>query len=74
MHKKVDVVRAWPDEEYRDRLTGEELAGLPDSPAGLATVDDTALRSVTGGVLSKNTNPNCTTVAFSCVKPGQACP
>jgi mersacidin/lichenicidin family type 2 lantibiotic len=74
MHKKIDVVRAWRDEEYRDSLTEAERAGLPENPAGVATVDDTALRSVTGGALSKNIDPSCTTFVWSCVKPGQQCP
>jgi mersacidin/lichenicidin family type 2 lantibiotic len=72
MHK-IDVVRAWRDEEYRNSLTPEQLASLPESPAGVATVDDTALRSVTG---SATTIPRtqCTTFVGSCVKPGQNCP
>jgi mersacidin/lichenicidin family type 2 lantibiotic len=74
MHKQIDVVRAWRDEDYRNSLTAEELSRLPESPAGFATVDDTALRSVAGGALSANGNPHCTTIAFSCVKPGQNCP
>lgn len=74
MHKKIDVVRAWRDEEYRNSLTPEELATLPESPAGIATVDETALRSVMGGALSKTIDPSCTTFVWSCVKPGQQCP
>ncbi len=74
MHKKIDVVRAWRDEEYRNSLTPEELATLPESPAGIATVDETALRSITGGVGSKTIDPSCTTFVWSCVKPGQECP
>jgi mersacidin/lichenicidin family type 2 lantibiotic len=73
MHK-IDVVRAWRDEEYRNSLTPEQLASLPESPAGVATVDEGALRSVTGGVISKNIDPTCTTFVWSCVKPGQECP
>lgn len=75
MHKKIDVVRAWRDEEYRDSLTAEEQASLPENPAGIAVVDETALRSVTGGVLSKQIDPSCTTFVWSCnLKPGQECP
>ena len=30
----VDVVRAWKDEDYRMGLSADELALLPDNPAG----------------------------------------
>ncbi len=73
MEKKLDVVRAWRDEEYRNSLSAAERASLPENPAGVATVDESALRSVTGGALSKIVKP-CTTVVSSCVKPGQECP
>lgn len=72
MHKNIDVVRAWRDEEYRNSLTEQEQASLPENPAGMAMVDDTALRSVNGAV----TLHLCggTTFVDSCVKPGQQCP
>jgi mersacidin/lichenicidin family type 2 lantibiotic len=70
---KIDVVRAWRDEEYRSSLTPEQLANLPESPAGLATVDDLALRSITGAATTMPVR-FCTTVAASCTKPGQQCP
>lgn len=31
---KIDVVRAWKDEEYRAALSASELAALPANPAG----------------------------------------
>ena len=71
MHKKIDIVRAWRDEEYRNSLTAEERASLPENPAGLATVDDSSLRSVTGGATLRLCG---TTPAWSCVQPGQQCP
>jgi mersacidin/lichenicidin family type 2 lantibiotic len=68
--KKIDVIRAWRDEEYRNSLTEQERASLPENPAGMATVDGSALRSVNGGV-----SAGCpTTFVASCVKPGQQCP
>jgi hypothetical protein len=47
-------------------------ASLPENPAGLAMVDDSALRSANGAV----TLHLCggTTFVDSCVKPGQQCP
>ncbi|MEO6191965.1 MAG: mersacidin/lichenicidin family type 2 lantibiotic [Thermoanaerobaculia bacterium] len=68
--KKIDVIRAWRDEEYRNSLTEQELSSLPESPAGMATVDDSALRSVGGAAWTTY----CTTFVGSCVKPGQQCP
>ena len=69
--KKIDVIRAWRDEEYRDSLTEQELSSLPENPAGMATVDDSALRSVSGAVTVRCGG---TTFVDSCVKPGQQCP
>ncbi|HJX26844.1 MAG TPA: mersacidin/lichenicidin family type 2 lantibiotic [Thermoanaerobaculia bacterium] len=68
--KKIDVVRAWRDEEYRNSLTPEELASLPENPAGLAVVQDSVLRSVTGGCGYQGP----TTKYTSCVAPGEQCP
>jgi mersacidin/lichenicidin family type 2 lantibiotic len=68
--KKIDVIRAWRDEEYRDSLTEQERSSLPENPAGMATVDESALRGVSGSV-----SIGCTTTfVSSCVKPGQQCP
>lgn len=46
---KVDIVRAWKDEEYRLSLTAEERALLPDHPAGLIELDNEEMRAVLGG-------------------------
>ena len=35
--KKVDVIRAWRDAEYRDSLPEDVRASLPEHPAGFAT-------------------------------------
>ncbi|MEM6796879.1 MAG: mersacidin/lichenicidin family type 2 lantibiotic [Acidobacteriota bacterium] len=79
--KKIDTVRALRDAEYRNSLTAEELAQLPAHPAGLSSVDDDALKSVTGGCAPTGCN-NCggggprpgSTFLFSCVQPPFACP
>ena len=68
--KKIDVIRAWRDEEYRDSLTEQERASLPENPAGMAMVDDSALRSVSGAATLRCS----TTFVSSCVQPGQQCP
>jgi mersacidin/lichenicidin family type 2 lantibiotic len=57
----VDVVRAWKDPEYRKTLTPEELASLPENPAGAAEVSDEDIGNVSGGVKSRpsGTCQNC---------------
>jgi mersacidin/lichenicidin family type 2 lantibiotic len=46
---KVDIVRAWKDEEYRLSLTEQERALLPENPAGLIELDNDEMRAVLGG-------------------------
>ncbi len=46
---KVDIVRAWKDEEYRVGLTEAERALLPAHPAGLIELDDEEMKAVIGG-------------------------
>lgn len=66
--KKIDVVRAWRDEEYRNSLSPEERANLPENPAGVAVVEDSVLASITGGCGIPST------FVSSCVKPPYQCP
>ena len=66
--KKIDTVRALRDSEYRNSLTDAERAALPAHPAGVATVADDTLKSVTGGCGTP------TTFVMSCVPPGAHCP
>lgn len=49
--KKEMVIRAWKDPEYRARLSAEERAVLPESPAGstLAEFGEEVLGSIVGG-------------------------
>jgi mersacidin/lichenicidin family type 2 lantibiotic len=46
---KFDIVRAWKDESYRQRLSDEQLGQLPAHPAGDLT--EAELASVAGGAL-----------------------
>jgi mersacidin/lichenicidin family type 2 lantibiotic len=45
---KVDVIRAWKDEEYRLSLTEAERALLPAHPAGLIELDNEQMKTVIG--------------------------
>src|SRR5258708_115615 len=46
-HMKLDIVRAWKDETYRQSLSDEQLSLLPSHPAG--GLGDTDLEMVSGG-------------------------
>jgi mersacidin/lichenicidin family type 2 lantibiotic len=45
---KIDIIRAWKDEEYRSSLSSEEQAMLPANPAGSIELSDADLESVHG--------------------------
>jgi mersacidin/lichenicidin family type 2 lantibiotic len=45
----IDIVRAWKDEEYRNSLTSDQLAMLPENPAGMVELDEEALELSRGG-------------------------
>lgn len=47
--KKIDIVRAWKDEDYRLSLTDAERAALPANPAGAIELSDADLGAVAGG-------------------------
>jgi mersacidin/lichenicidin family type 2 lantibiotic len=76
---KVDIVRAWKDEEYREGLSEEEKALVPANPAGLVEITDEDLSLVLGGIIeaecgtrtgtgtgTTSGNPNCTGCSCSC--------
>ncbi len=46
---KMDIVRAWKDEAYRQTLSEEELRSLPENPAGEIELNDSDLEAVYGG-------------------------
>ena len=43
---KLDIIRAWKDEDYRETLADAEL---PEHPAGIVELDDEELTEVWGG-------------------------
>jgi mersacidin/lichenicidin family type 2 lantibiotic len=45
---KFDVIRAWKDEAYRGNLSAEELAQLPENPAGAMELSESDLEIVHG--------------------------
>jgi mersacidin/lichenicidin family type 2 lantibiotic len=53
---KIDLVRSWKDEEYRQQFSSEELAQLPANPAGALELSDAELEAVHGAQGYVNTN------------------
>lgn len=46
---KLDVVRAWKDEDYLMSLNEAERKMLPTNPAGIIEISDSELGAVDGG-------------------------
>ena len=75
MKKKLDLARAWRDQDYYLSLTDEERASLDDHPAG--AIADPVLRSVTGGCgHDPGQNPDYTLSQVTCFPTSNctACP
>jgi mersacidin/lichenicidin family type 2 lantibiotic len=48
--KTFDIIRAWKDARYRNGLSAEEQAALPEHPAGSIELDEEELDAVIGGL------------------------
>ena len=46
----IDIVRAWKDVDYRESLSEEQRALLPENPAGAFELTEAQLESVLGGM------------------------
>ena len=46
---KLDIVRAWKDEEYCESLSETQRASLPANPAGVIELTDMQLAAAEGG-------------------------
>jgi mersacidin/lichenicidin family type 2 lantibiotic len=67
---KLDIIRAWKDEEYRRGLSDSDRALLPQNPAGIVVLSDSELTDVEGGgdggcVTLTITFPFCDTKMFT---------
>jgi len=51
---KGDIVCAWKDAEYRQSLSAEEQALLPEHPAGTIELTDDQLSQAVGGITQNN--------------------
>lgn|GEM_PF-815550 len=58
-----DLVRAWKDADYRESLSAEDRAALPNHPAGWVDLTDSELESIHGAeqitVAGQVTTVNC---------------
>jgi mersacidin/lichenicidin family type 2 lantibiotic len=45
----IDIIRAWKDEDYRNSLSPEQRALLPENPAGMVELEDGELAGIEGG-------------------------
>ncbi|MBV8228592.1 MAG: mersacidin/lichenicidin family type 2 lantibiotic [Planctomycetaceae bacterium] len=62
---RLNIIRAWKDEEYRLSLSEAERALLPDHPAGLIEVAEEELDQVSGG----QCGCSCACCCCSCPQP-----
>ena len=66
---KLEIIRAWKDEEYFSSLSEPERVLLPQNPAGLVEVSDEDLGGAQGGTTTTITYSilgSCYT-CFSCI-------
>jgi mersacidin/lichenicidin family type 2 lantibiotic len=64
---KVDVARAWKDQEYRKTLSAEQLASLPPNPAGSASLSEADLDKVSGGGATAGATGTFCTIDSCCL-------
>jgi mersacidin/lichenicidin family type 2 lantibiotic len=72
---KLDVVRAWKDEDYANSLTDVQKAMLPANPAGILELSDQDLHGASGGAQAPTItiysfDPFCQSLMFSCITLG----
>lgn len=52
---RLDIIRAWKDEEYLSRLTDGDRTQLPEHPAGLIELTHAEMNAVAGGMMQLRT-------------------
>jgi mersacidin/lichenicidin family type 2 lantibiotic len=60
---KLDIIRAWKDEEYFNKLSESERSLLPQNPAGIVELTDQDLGRAEGGTTMSLTF-GCDSFAF----------
>jgi mersacidin/lichenicidin family type 2 lantibiotic len=54
-----DIVSAWKDEDFRNSLSEEQLAQLPENPAGILELDDEEMENINGGAPAITADTYC---------------
>ncbi|EDX76037.1 hypothetical protein MC7420_5471 [Coleofasciculus chthonoplastes PCC 7420] len=70
----LDIIRAWKDEEYRNSLSDEQRAQLPENPAGMIELSDEDMGAISGGFaasrsVSRQGGCSCSCGGNCCSKP-----
>jgi len=77
---KLDTIRAWKDQEYRESLTSEERKSLLDMPIGNYELDQEVMKNVVGGdicllwsgIIIRSEGAVCT-ISGECSSSGGSC-
>ena len=75
---KLDIIRAWKDEDYANSLTDAQRAMLPQNPAGIIELTDRDLDGATGAaeaatislVTICSLDSLCMSFLYSCITLG----
>lgn len=60
-----NIINAWKDENFRNSLSEEERALLPEHPAGSSELTDAELSNVAGGLMMTYTLTGCPDLLFT---------
>ena len=72
---RLDIVRAWKDEEYRNSLTEAQRAALPQNPAGVSEMNVSGIERAAGGAnLGRSTQTRVCNVSPNRSLMVRACP
>ena len=66
----TDIVRAWKDVKYRQSLSPEQRAQVPEHPAGMMNLTDADLDQVAGG---QNTYFTLNSLGYQCILNSSRC-
>src|SRR5262245_757096 len=58
---RIDVIRAWKDQAYRQSLSEAERASLPQNPAGSVELTEAESAAVVGGLAALTCGCGCHT-------------
>jgi mersacidin/lichenicidin family type 2 lantibiotic len=68
----TDIIRAWQDREYRESLSDEERARLPENPVGQIELTEDELTEVIGAAQS-GSSVGCNTKTCTRGNSGNPC-